>query len=648
MHRSPERRLTRGARVVLASLMFWVSSAAWAAQPTVAQMLGYRPRQDGVNFTTPASDAVNACTVELVKGQRKGSGWLLKDGSKQPLRLFFDSNDDNKIDVWAYYRDGIEVYREIDSTYSGKPDQYRWLNTGGMKWGVDSRQDGKISYWKAISPEEVGQEALQAVIKKDFSKVEALLISESEIKDLGLPADMAAKFQEVRKDAQAKFQETVSKMPTLASGTVNWIHMESSRPPRCLPADQIGTRYDLIKHPGGTVACYVAGKNEWLKTGEMLQVGMAWRLIEVPTKGDNLQETEDPRPKGTGKGDVVLEGGSEKNPALMKLIEELTELDKKAPTSTNGGPDGRVVDHHLKRADLLEKIIALVPAQQREPWIRQVGDSLSTAAGASAKGETTAMTRLLSLEHQLVSKMPGSNLAAYVTFREMQTEYSIKIVENKDFTKIQQEWLERLSKYIQTYPKAEDTPDALLQAGMVSEFLDKEVEAKNWYIQLKKNFPTTAQAKKAGGAIERLESEGKPFKLAGPMLNDTNQPFDIAELKNKITIVYYWAAWNSQSVGDFAKLKQLLDTHGKKGVELVCVNLDSTVEEAKEFLASKAVAPAPGIHLHQPGGLDSNLATSYGIMVLPNAFVIDRQGNMANRKIQMNSLKEEVEKQLLK
>src|SRR5207245_7871750 len=56
----------------------------------------------------------------------------------------------NKIDVWSYYKDGKEVYREIDSTFTGKPDQYRWFNDGGAKWGVDETKDGKIKFWKVI------------------------------------------------------------------------------------------------------------------------------------------------------------------------------------------------------------------------------------------------------------------------------------------------------------------------------------------------------------------------------------------------------------------------------------------------------------------------------------------------------------------
>ena len=56
--------------------------------------------------------------------------------------------------------------------------------------------------------------------------------------------------------------------------------------------------------------------------------------------------------------------------------------------------------------------------------------------------------------------------------------------------------------------------------------------------------------------LERL-SEGKPFELTAPTLDGPN--FDITQMKGKYVAVYYWASWNGQCVGDFAKLKLLLD-----------------------------------------------------------------------------------------
>jgi hypothetical protein len=48
-------------------------------------------------------------------------------------------------------------------------------------------------------------------------------------------------------------------------------------------------------------------------------------------------------------------------------------------------------------------------------------------------------------------------------------------------------------------------------------------------------------------------------------------------------VVYYWASWNGQTLGDFAKLKLIMETYGPKGLDLVCVNLDTTSEEAATF-----------------------------------------------------------------
>ena len=138
----------------LASCIFsiTIASAARAAAPTPADVLRFRPRQEGVAFSTPTEQEVASCKVELVTGPNNGSGWLLRDAKGRILRRFFDTNGDRRPDVWSYYLDGVEVYREIDTTFTGQPDQYRWLNAGGMKWGVDVNKDGKIDTWKMISP----------------------------------------------------------------------------------------------------------------------------------------------------------------------------------------------------------------------------------------------------------------------------------------------------------------------------------------------------------------------------------------------------------------------------------------------------------------------------------------------------------------
>ena len=104
----------------------------------------------------------------------------------QGLRRFLDTNNDNKVDMWCYYKDGIEVYRDLDTDFDGKTDQYRWLNTAGTKWGLDPDEDGRINSWKTISPEEVSAEVVAGLRDKDAARFLRLLPTADEIATLGL------------------------------------------------------------------------------------------------------------------------------------------------------------------------------------------------------------------------------------------------------------------------------------------------------------------------------------------------------------------------------------------------------------------------------------------------------------------------------
>lgn len=623
-------KVYRRAGWISGCLLLWGSFApvCRANDPTVAEMLGVKPKHDDVAITTPEPDKQSACKVELAKGKGKGKAWVLKDGSGQILRRFADSQGTGHTDVWSFYKDGVEVYRISREGADPRNAQlhYRWFNSGGMKWGVDLNRDGIIDQWKAISPEEVSQELLQALVAKDAARFQALLLTEADIKSLELPESEAAALREKLKAAPAQFQATAGKLTGLSAKT-NWIHLELGAP-QAIPAEQTGSRADVLKHPRGTILFESGGKTDGVQTGEMILVGQAWRLVGAPAAG-----TAAPAPTAGGL-DI------DNNPKLAKLIEELSKLDKQQP-ATNG-PES--VDHHLKRATLAEKIVAEVKPEEREGWIRQIADSLSTAAAGPGPGAATGMTRLQTLEKQLVKEIPGANLTAYVAFRAIQADYSAKVGNLKkpeDFKKVQQELADNLAKFVQTYPKAEEAPDSLLQLGQVYEYLDEEVKAKNWYAAAKKNYADKPQAVKAAGAIRRLDLEGQPIKLNGPTLADTN--FDLDALRGKAVVVYYWASWNMNFAGDFAKLKALVEANGGKGLELVSINLDDTPQKAREFFQKN---PTPGTHLYQAGGMEGKLATDYGIMMTPHVFVVGKDGKVVNRNAQVGALEEELKKLL--
>jgi hypothetical protein len=612
-------------------LLLWGGVAQAAPPPSAEVILKYRPRQDTALYSTPAPQEVASCKVEAVKGQEKGAGWMLRDPRGQPLRRFYDSRYDGRsrtsIDTWSYYHDGVETYREQEE---GEQMHYRWLNAGGMKWGIDLNKDGRIDTWRAISAEEVSQEIVRAVVRKDFARLQALLITDAEISALGLPEAHAKRISTLRAGAEAKFRATVAKLANLNDKT-HWVHLETGAP-QCLPAEQIGARADLIRYTRGTILVETDGKNDWLQSGEIIRVGSAWRIIDAPAAGADAGD--DP-----ARGAAVAD-----NPELQNLLKELGELDG-AWAKKSAVPSGaEVARYNLDRTNLIEKIIAAVRSEEREQWIRQAADCLAAAVQSSGPEDRTAYNRLTALLGQLQKAMGSEHpLVAYVLFREMQADYSVKVAAAKatEFAKVQQEWLERLAKFVKAHPSAEDAPDALLSLAWVSEVIGKEIEAKNWYQQLARDFGDRPQGAKARGALRRMNLAGQVLEISGTTL--AGQPFDLASQRGKVVVVYYWASWSRQSADDFPRLKQLIDTYGPKGLELVTVSLDPSAGEANAFLQK---SPLPGTHLHQDGGMESKLATDYGVMMLPNLFLADRSGKVVSISLQVGTLEDELKKLL--
>jgi hypothetical protein len=596
-------------------------------------MLKYHPRQDGVPYSVPDAKDAEACKVEPAKANgNKGYAYVLKDPQGRQLRRFVDSQYDGKsqirIDVWSYYQDGVETYREqayFNAAGQVEQTHFRWLNHAGSKWGVAYNKDAKIDSWKAISPEEVSQEIVQALVKNDFARFQALLITDAELRSLDLPADLAKRARDGRAAAATKFKETAAKLALTDKS--HWLHLETEAP-RLIPGE--GGR-DLVVHARGTIVLDSAGKNDWIQTGEIIQVGTAWRLVEAPSAG-----ASDGKTGPMGGGD---------NPEQQKLLTELATLDSDFSKKTDAKP-AEIVKYNLDRSTVIEKILAAAKTdEERGQWVRQEADCLSAAAQNSPLTEKGPYEKLTALVAQVKKTAPaGDALASYVTFREMQAWYYDQTRQKDyDFKKAHEAWLERLAKFVKDFPTGEDTPEALLAAGWVSESIGKEAEAKNWYQQLAKDFGDKLQGAKAKGAVRRLASEGTDLALAGPALDGGT--FDLAKLRGKVVVVYYWYSFNGGPVGDFAKLKLLLDTYGKQGLELVTVSLDNSAKEAADFVKKTG---APGTHLYQDGGMDSKYAVDYGVVMLPNLFLVGKDGKVVSRSLPVNGLEDEVKKLLAK
>ena len=150
------------ARLALAALLVALVplvAAAQTAKPSVIEALKLKPIQANAEYDVPEGPAAEKCTLAPIKSPQL-AGWEVRDGDGNVLRRFLDTNADNKVDQWCYFKDGVEVYRDIDRNFNRKADECRWLGTSGIRWALDTNEDGRIDQWKAISPEEVSEEVM--------------------------------------------------------------------------------------------------------------------------------------------------------------------------------------------------------------------------------------------------------------------------------------------------------------------------------------------------------------------------------------------------------------------------------------------------------------------------------------------------------
>jgi Thioredoxin-like len=620
---------------------------------TADVILSYKPAQKGVEYTMPSSGEVATCTIELEETGKAATGkattaWVVKDARGAILRKFHDTLGAGGVNMYAYYKDGEEVYREMAHP---KPrlnpktgmqeqvqvfDEYRWLGPNGSKWGVDLDGDGKIDTWLVISPEELSQELLAAVIAKDKKRLDALMMTPADLASLGLPIAEVNRIQAKMAGAAAQFAK-ICQDPGAPSDKAMWVHLERKLQ-ETIAADALKAKEDLVRYRHAAILFQEGegekAKHNWVQTGELIQVGKAWRMVQGPVLGMDTGPDIGPGPEPT-----PIPPGAEG----IELMKKLNDLDAKGPTKP--GREG-IIEYNLLRAGILEQIVGLFkkPEQRsgRDFWLKPVADSLAAAA---QQGDKAGLDRLGQWKTSLL-KDPASIALPYFAFREMTAQYAQELSKvgpkPEELTKLQETWKAKLTKFISDYPSAEDTPDAIMQLGMVNEFFGPkaEEETKAAYGLLVKNFPTHPLARRAQGCLNRVSLEGKEMELSGPVLGTGNLT-DIKLMKGKAVVVYYWASWNENAAGDFNKIKNALKDYAGKA-ELLGVNLDAKAGEASAFLMKNPVEGS--MHIHVSGGQDSPLAIRYGITALPVMFIVGPDGKVVNRQGQASTLDDDLKK----
>ncbi len=592
--------------------------------------LGKKPLIKEIDFDSPDATDEAKCTIEPSDKLYGGRGFVVKNPSGQIVRLY-TKEQDGAIH-WTFFKNGNEVYREIDTNGDKRVDQYRWFGEAGSRWGIDKNQDGTIDTWKTISAEEVAYEVFQAFQTADRARFMRLCLSNDDLTNLKLGREAQTKVVNAVSETLKQVNSSISSKPINKSA--EFIDF-SGAAPSVVPAGKMGLQEDLTIYDNTSVLFSNGDEIGNLSLGTLIKVGDAWRLVELPEliKPDSGVQNGRMFVLQIATSDQVAPENSE----VAALIAKYTELDEALRNANQNAAKARL---YQQRTDVILKIAAASDsANDKSLWVRMC------ATEASIGYQTEEYPDGLKVLGELSKSKLAADEKDFVAWELIQAKASDTRKGNRaEMTQANDVYLDMLRDFAKTYPKSENTSQALLQLAMFEEFSssrDSESKAIEWYERAAEGFPETRDGRFAAGAKRRLSCYGENLSISGTTLG--GQQLNTDRFRGeKIVVIHFWSTEDELSLDDFKRLVALGAKYDE--VAIVGVNLDEDATLAKNFLRQKQ-PKAKWPQLWAEGGKqNSPLALELGVTTIPLTILIDKKGNVSENRAIADELDRQVQR----
>ncbi len=127
-------------------------------------------------------------------------------------------------------------------------------------------------------------------------------------------------------------------------------------------------------------------------------------------------------------------------------------------------------------------------------------------------------------------------------------------------------------------------------------------------------------------ALSATVASAKPLAVPAPdCLGATlggQDRLTLESLRGKVVYVDFWASWCPPCRHSFPVMQRLYDEFSVSGFEIVAVNLDQEVSQARRFLATNPVAFSV---THDNSGA---CPQAFGVQAMPTSYLIDKDGTV--------------------
>lgn len=212
----------------------------------------------------------------------------------------------------------------------------------------------------------------------------------------------------------------------------------------------------------------------------------------------------------------------------------------------------------------------------------------------------------------------------------------------EEYTELQQE----ASSYELAF--ATEHPNSLISILLLERmFMSKSVDEatiKPLIESLSDDIKSSEAGKKLMAAweanlITAIGSKAQEFK--GP--NPEGKEISLSELKGKVTIIDFWAAWCKPCRAENPNVVSVYNQYHEKGLEIISISLDKSKED---WLAAITADQMDWHHISTLQYFDDPIARLYNINAIPATLILDENGVIVAKDLRGPALGAQIAKML--
>src|SRR5215472_8492485 len=214
-----------------------------------------------------------------------------------------------------------------------------------------------------------------------------------------------------------------------------------------------------------------------------------------------------------------------------------------------------------------------------------------------------------------------------------------------DFTNELSQFDEVVQKHKGESP--EDLAQVLKRKAMLYQGVFKDqAKADEVLAQIANEFPDSKTAKAAQEEAEIRKQQAEAEKIQSTLVKGNKfpdfdekdlfgKPLSIGNYKGKVVLLDFWATWCGPCVGELPNVLKTYEKHHDQGFDIIGISLDQDEARLKSFIEQRKM---PWQQYFDGKGWGNKLALKYGIISIPQTYLLDGSGTIIGRDLRGEEL----------